>query len=809
MRKHFKIAIIGSGPSGLSASAHAVELGISHILLEAEQQPANTIRKYQKGKIVMAEPAALPLRSPMSFSVGIREKILETWEEELKKYHVNLRVGAQVTSIQGERGAFRIKLTSGNLLTAESVVLAIGLQGNIRRLGVPGEDLPQVQYQLDDPDEFEDETIVVVGGGDTGIENALALMEKNNVILINRQEGFINCTEGNYTKLKTALKQGDIECRIDTRVEAVEAAQNEDLPLTFIARTPQGIERIGCNRVIARLGADPPRQLLESFGVQFPSDDPASVPQLSANYESNVPGLFIIGALAGYPLIKQAMNQGYEVVDHILGNPVEPVDEVLLREKFAKCSSRGTVNEGLAKIRQNVPLLFALSTLQLRDFLLESDILAPAPGDIIFRRNDYSTTFFCIVAGTVEICLNNENKSDIQLKAGDFFGEMALISGRRREATFKAGEACLLIETPRHTILKLIDSLECVRRMIDEVALKRAVHTYIGLSLSDADLNYLVHGAKIKHYAAGDVLFHEGDKSDGLYLIRSGSVTISRIIGGKEVVLSYVSAGNYVGEMELVSGQPRFGTVCAAVTTEALQLDCDRVAEVMEHNPGIRDEMNARYLMHMQDEHVGSAMQSGNDAGNLIAFLVQQGIGEATDVLLIDESLCTRCDNCEKACADTHGGTSRLNREAGATYANIHVPTSCRHCEHPHCMKDCPPDAIHRSVNGEVFIDDTCIGCGNCVTNCPYDVIQMASIDVNRKQPSLWQWLVLGIGAEPGTAGNSTDKTMPKLAVKCDMCKDIAAGPVCVRSCPTGAAIRIGPEEFLDYAVMHNSKFIH
>src|SRR5665647_835715 len=809
MRNHYKIIIIGSGPSGLSAAAHAEELGISYILLEAEQQPANTIRKYQKGKIVMAEPAALPLRSPMSFSVGIREKILETWEEELKKYHVNLRVGAQVVSIEGERGAFRIKLASGDLLTAESVVLAIGLQGNIRRLGVPGEDLPKIQYQLDDPDEFEDETIVVVGGGDTGIENALALMEKNNVILINRQEGFINCTESNYIKLKTALKQGAIECRLDTGVEAVESALNERLPLTFIARTPQGIERIDCHRVIARLGADPPRQLLENFGIQFPSDDPASVPQLSANYESNVPGLYIVGALAGYPLIKQAMNQGYEVVDHILGNPVEPVDEVLLKKKFAKCPDLGTINDGLAKIRQNVPLLSLLSTLQLRDFLLESEILAPAPGDIIFRRNDYSTTFFCIVAGKVDIFINDENKTDLQLKAGDFFGEMALISGRRREATLKAGEGCLLIETPRHTILKLIDSMECVRRMINEVALKRAVHTYIGPSLSDADLNYLAHSAKVKHYAAGDELFHEGDKPNGLYLIRSGSVTISRMIGGKEVVLSYVAAGNYVGEMALVSGQPRFGTVCAAVTTEAIQLDCDRVAEVMEHNPEIRDEMNARYLTHMQDEHVGSAMQAGNDAGNLISFLVQQGIGEATDVLLIDESLCTRCDNCEKACADTHGGTSRLDREAGATYANIHVPTSCRHCEHPHCMKDCPPDAIHRSVNGEVFIDDTCIGCGNCVKNCPYDVIQMASIDVNRKMPSLWQWLVLGTGTEPGAAGNNTDNTMPKLAVKCDMCKDIAAGPVCVRSCPTGAAIRIGPEEFLDYAVRHDSKFIH
>ena len=66
------------------------------------------------------------------------------------------------------------------------------------------------------------------------------------------------------------------------------------------------------------------------------------------------------------------------------------------------------------------------------------------------------------------------------------------------------------------------------------------------------------------------------------------------------------------------------------------------------------------------------------DTGNLVSFLLSQGLGEATDVLLIDESLCVRCDNCEKACADSHDGTSRLDRQAGPTFANIHVPTSCR-----------------------------------------------------------------------------------------------------------------------------------
>jgi cGMP-dependent protein kinase 2 len=157
-----------------------------------------------------------------------------------------------------------------------------------------------------------------------------------------------------------------------------------------------------------------------------------------------------------------------------------------------------------------------------------------------------------------------------------------------------------------------------------------------------------------------------------------------------------------------------------------------------------------------------------------------------------------RCDNCEKACAETHHGVSRLNREAGPTYATLHVPTSCRHCEDPHCMKDCPPDAIHRAPNGEVFIADNCIGCGNCERNCPYGVIQMAATPPEK--PGLLHWLLFGMGYGPGedkSPAAVAKRTGSKHAVKCDMCKDIDGGPACVRACPTGAAIRVAPEQFI------------
>src|SRR5260221_8039516 len=194
-----QVGIIGSGPGGLSAAAHAAELGVSHVLLEAEDHPSNTIHKYQKGKHVMAEPQILPLRSPLTFAAGRREIVLDTWTRQLGERRVDIRYNCEVTGIEGKDGGFEVKTRSGEHFFCRKLVLAIGLQGNIRKLGVAGDSLERVQYQLDDPDEYRDDTIVVVGAGDAAIENALALAERNHVILVNRNEEFTRCKEGNLS----------------------------------------------------------------------------------------------------------------------------------------------------------------------------------------------------------------------------------------------------------------------------------------------------------------------------------------------------------------------------------------------------------------------------------------------------------------------------------------------------------------------------------------------------------------------------------------------------------------------------------
>ncbi len=786
MIEEYKIIIVGAGPAGLSAATHAAELGISHLLLEAGEYPAYTIHKFQKGKLVMAEPAVLPLRSPMSFAAGYRENILESWQQDLEKHRVKLRLNAQVDTIRGQRGNFQLALTTGEIFKAEFVVLAIGLQSNIRKLSVAGADLPNVQYQLSDPDEFRDETIVVVGGGDAGVENALALAEHNRVFLINREEEFSRCKERNFNLLQAAIKTGKIEPRVNAVVNSIESEDKNGFSLKFVVQTLEAVETIACHRVIARLGANPPRALVESFGVTFPNSDLGSAPELSEHYETNVAGLYIAGALGGYPLIKQALNHGYEVIEYILGNQIEPADEPLLKQKISNFNASCTVSEALAMLRRNVRILSGLNPLQLRELLLESRVSIYPPGEVIFKRNDYSNSFFSVAEGELAALVINKDNNEIYypIKAGSFFGEMGLISGRRRTATIKAVTSCALIETPRRSMIKLLHSVETVQRTIDEISLKRVVRSCLTGTVPERDLDYLIKTATIKRFAIGDVLFRQGDKAEGLYLIRRGSVMVSRITDGHEEVLSYVVAGNYVGEMALVSDRLRSATVRATSVTEAIMLEASAVAAMLDRNQDIRDNLAVSYR-----ENIHSGKQNvSHSKGNLFSFLMQQGVGEASDVLLIDYSLCIRCNNCETACADTHHGIPLLNREAGPTHGYLHLPNACRHCEHPHCMKDCPPDAIHRSVMGEVYITDNCIGCGNCKLHCPYEAIQMAAIDPTFKKTTFWQ-VLFGLKRKP-----FQDENLPKKALKCDLCMDNEMGPACARACPTGAAMRLSPE---------------
>jgi CRP-like cAMP-binding protein/Fe-S-cluster-containing hydrogenase component 2 len=652
----------------------------------------------------------------------------------------------------------------------------------------------------------------VIGGGDAGIENALGLCadaaQNNTVTLVNRTADFATAKDANVKALMAARDAGRINIMGETTAKEIE-------PGFMTLDTRDGEVRARCDRVIARMGSAPPRGFVEGCGIEFASSDRLAFPKLSATFESTAPGIYVVGALAGYPLIKHCMNQGHDVVEFINGNlDLKPADEPILEAKFADIPTKRSVSDWLEYLRSRVSILNGMSSLQMREFMLDSSVRLYRAGEVIFERNTPGSSLFGIADGQVQVEVNPSDTSiTVAIDTGTIFGEVGLISGRRRGATVRAGRDCVLVEISRSAALKLMSQVPSAAREITRISTERSLLQIFKSGLAPADLVDVIAGAKVETLRAGQVLIKEGDAGDDIFIIRSGSMVVEKSLGGKPVFLSYVPAGSYVGEMGVIDGSPRSATVRAAVKSDVIRLAGEPFRALLAAKPQLLDKLRGEMAGRMQlNNFIESKKDSFSGVVDMYTgianFLVEQGVGEATDVLLIDEKLCVGCDNCEKACADTHDGLSRLDREAGRTYAHLHVPTSCRHCEHPHCMADCPPNAIHRGPTGEVYIDDSCIGCGNCQRNCPYGVIRMDKVPP--KKPWLLSWFLLGRGPGPGEPSHKwAKKTDPayaekaKKAIKCDMCSGQEGGPACVRACPTGAAIRVSPEQFLSVALMN------
>lgn len=775
MSEHFEVVIVGAGPAGLSAATNAARQGVSHLLLE-KREIGNTIFNYQLGKHVMAEPGNLPLRGYVPFSAGAREEVLSGWQDAVTSNKVNWR-RAEVSRVRKNEELFEISSSAGQI-TCKHLVLSIGVQGSPRTLGVPGEELPHIAYTLSDPKAFKGMDILVVGTGDAGLENALALCDANRVALLNRTADFARAKEANIAKIMAAVERGAIKLFSNSSVARIQSD-------TVVINTPNGEVAHRCNHLIARLGCVLPRKFLEEIGVIFPSKEPDAVPVVNSRYESNIPRLYLLGALIGYPLIKQAINQGFEVIEHILGNQVEPADQPLIAEALKPLtSSTGMdVAAALTLIREQLPFLRDLSEPQFRELLIDSKIHCMRADDVVFRKNDYTDTFWSIVDGSVAIEIGGDNH--VTLRNGEFFGEMGLLSGRRRAATVRALGRAVLIESPRKQILKLNNSVPSLRRVLDEAFMLRALSSTVFPDADPQSLREIVSHAAFKMFKKGEALFKEGEPGDALYVIRKGSVKVSRRnTRGVDVAQTYIPAGNLVGEMALLAGGSgiRSATVTAAVACETIVLSRDVFGSFLTANPVLRERLEQ---LATQRALENTARTQDATQGQLLDFMIAQGVTDADNFLMIDSDLCVGCDNCESACAATHKGYSRLDRKRGQSFASIQIPISCRHCENPLCMTDCPPDALTRKPNGEVVIRESCIGCGNCTRNCPYGVIQLV-YDTVEEPFSLVSWL----GLKKKAKG-------PAKAAKCDMCGSLEGGPACVRSCPTGAAMRVNPSKML------------
>ena len=456
-------------------------------------------------------------------------------------------------------------------------------------------------------------------------------------------------------------------------------------------------------------------------------------------------------------------------------------------------------------------------------------------GDVLCREGEYGSTAFIILDGEFEIFLNTTRgavrnkpagglkglfgglktvleKAGGKAKLGDvgaasigenerilrnqedvILGEMTCMNRYPRSATVVATKSAEVLEI-RRNVLFMLQRNAVSRDILDRVYRDRALKGQLASlpifdSLDEDSKNkaaeYLRDKADLVSVDPGQTIFKQDDIADNYYVNRLGFIKVTQAYGRDERVLNYLGPGNGFGEIGLLSGigdtlqESLGGTIrpgvrtasCAALDhVELIRIKGDDFRDLLVQFPELKEALaeKAKQILD-RDQEARTRLQ----AVQADEFL-DQGLYLAQSLLVLDLERCTRCDECTKACADTHDGVTRLVRD-GLRFDKFLVASSCRSCMDPYCLVGCPVDAIHRNGDSlEIEIEDYCIGCGLCAENCPYGNINMHGFpkqEVNEKG-KLVDVFELREGVKL--------PVVQQRATTCDLCRSVDGRPSCV-----------------------------
>ena len=463
-----------------------------------------------------------------------------------------------------------------------------------------------------------------------------------------------------------------------------------------------------------------------------------------------------------------------------------------------------SINNPMAHLRTRPGWgFFGRSVARMKSFLVD---------DNHDKRADAHERKFIGIDANVDLPMT---KPIAQLGAGELFGEMTCRTFQPRSATVITREPCVMVEMLRVILDMLVgnrqvsDASKATSKVkmptfkgtsfkveMEKKYRERSLETHLRsvplfATVRDEFIAYLKERVELVSFNQNQVICKEGEEADAFYLIRSGMVRVSQNMPGGEMVRTYLSRGDYFGEIGLLKAIKRIATCTALDAVDVVKVPGNEFNLMLEKFPGVRAQL----------EPVAEARMAVTQArtappGLGLDDYLNQGLFEAQNLLLIDLDNCTRCDACVQACAQAHDGVSRLLRD-GLRYDHFLVATACRSCRDPLCMTQCPVGSIRRKENLEIIIEDWCIGCGKCAELCPYGNINMHPLEVMKEVKTEIKSPTPGV---PPKVKIEKKKTTAYKANTCDLCTQLSV-PSCVYACPHDAAKRVDPQRFFGDAL--------
>jgi len=255
--------VVGAGPAGISAALQLRAAGLRTLVVE-QGEFGGTIRHYPRGKVVMTGNLELAGYGTIRRRTMSKEDLVALWDDVRARAGLAIQTGVKVDRVQARGGEWEV---AGGQFTARAgtVLLALGRRGSPRTLGVPGEELPKVHYRLLEPEPFEQQHVLVVGGGNAAADCALALARFGrcaSVTLSYRRQQMARLRGSVRQELEAAFTARKVIPALGTEVESI-------APDRVVLVRAGRREQIPNDAVIVQIGGTAPSELLRTIGIDL------------------------------------------------------------------------------------------------------------------------------------------------------------------------------------------------------------------------------------------------------------------------------------------------------------------------------------------------------------------------------------------------------------------------------------------------------------------------------------------------------------------------------------------------------------